>query len=119
MKLFELVSTAHAQFDLGANGGNKLTTGSFKFLELFGGGGTGEDDFSALLGQIIGIVLFIAALVAFAYLIFSGFQYITAGGDAAKAQTARQGIINALIGILVIVVSYTVLRYVGTLLLGD
>lgn len=71
--------------------------------------------FNGLLGTIISLVLIIAAIVAFFYLIISGFQYITSGGDPAKAQTARQGIINALIGILIIVVSYALLRYVATL----
>ncbi|MEX1051943.1 MAG: hypothetical protein WEC83_00975 [Patescibacteria group bacterium] len=109
MKLAELfISTAHAQ--------SSLTVDSFKFLDLFGAGDTTGGGFSPLLGRIIGIVLFIAALMAFGYLIVSGFQYITAGGDAAKAQIARQGIINALIGILVIVVSYTLLTYVGNIL---
>lgn len=69
--------------------------------------------FGNLVGTIIGWFLTIAALVAFIYLLVAGFQYITAGGDAAKAQAARTGIVNALIGIIVILVAYVVLRYVG------
>ncbi len=120
MKLFELVSTAHAQFGGGGgDGGTRNTFGfsDFNFLNPFKpGAGQSEVALNSVFGQIVGIILSIAAVVAFFYLIFAGFQYITAGGDAAKAQTARQGIINALIGIVVILVSYLVLRYVGTFL---
>lgn len=123
MKLFELVSTAHAQFggDTVSDGGARdsgFRLGNFNFLNPFRptSDTAAETQFNQVFGQIVGVVLTIAALVAFFYLIVSGFQYITAGGDAAKAQTARQGVINALIGIVIILISYLVLRYVGTFL---
>lgn len=121
MKLLEyIIPVAQAQF-----GGNNnpakdsgFRLGDFNFLQPFKPTSNAEagNTFNALLGQIIGLVLTIAAIVAFFYLVISGFQYITSGGDAGKAQTARQGIINALIGIVIILVAYLVLRYVGTFL---
>jgi hypothetical protein len=121
MKLIEyLVPVAKAQ-DEGAisEGGANFSISDFNFLRPFQtGAGDTTRTFNDLFGNIIGLVLTIAAIVAFFYLIVSGFQYITAGGDAGKAQTARQGIINALIGIVIILISYLVLRYVGTLI-GD
>ncbi len=122
MKLLELVSKAYAQGP-GAGGGagepdSNFRLDNFNFLNPFipTDNADAATTFNEVFGQIVGVVLTIAALVAFFYLIVSGFQYITAGGDAAKAQTARQGVINALIGIVIILVSYLVLRYVGTLL---
>lgn len=110
MNLLQLVvPVAHAQF--GSSTGSSFSISDFNFLTIFKG-----TSFDNVFGQVIGIVLTIAALVAFIYLLMAGFQYITAGGDAAKAQTARTGIINALIGIIVIVVSYTILRYVAGIL---
>ena len=119
MKLFEIVSTALAQGPGGGGGTNTrdgFTLDSFNFLNPFRPTTNqgAEDAVNSVFGQIVGIVLTIAAIVAFFYLVVSGFQYITAGGDAAKAQTARQGIVNALIGIVVILVSYIILRYVAT-----
>jgi len=107
------VSVAHAQSR------SNLNISSFNFLKLYGESGNATSNFNTLFGTIVGWVLTIAAIVAFFYLIVSGFQYITAGGDAAKAQTARQGIINALIGIIVILISWVVLRYVGTQFSGS
>jgi hypothetical protein len=124
MKLTEyIIPTVQAQF-----GGNSdpaktsgFTLGDFNFLRPFKPTSAADagNRFNNLLGQVIGLVLTIAAIVAFFYLVISGFQYITAGGDAGKAQTARQGIINALIGIIIILVAYLVLRYVGTFLTGE
>lgn len=109
MKLLEMIiPAAHAQAR------SSLDINSFNFLKLYGESGSATNNFNTLFGNIVGWVLTIAAIVAFFYLIVSGFQYITAGGDAAKAQTARQGIINALIGIVVVLISWVVLRYVGT-----
>lgn len=70
-----------------------------------------NNNFNSVVGTLIGVVLTVAGLVAFIYLIIAGFQYITAGGDAAKATAARQAIINAIIGVIVIVIAWTVLTY--------
>lgn len=110
MKLIEMIipkALAQAQ---GTTASSNLTLGDFNILRIT------EVGFDGLFGRIIGLVLLVAALVAFFYLIFSGFQYITSGGDPAKAQTARQGIVNALIGVIIIMLSYTILRYVSGLI---
>jgi hypothetical protein len=125
MKLTEyIIPTVQAQFAGSANDPAKtsgFTLRDFNFLKPFDADSAADasNKFNSLLGQLIGLVLTIAAIVAFFYLVISGFQYITAGGDAGKAQTARQGIINSLIGIIIILVSYLVLRYVGTFLTGE
>jgi len=116
MKITDLLVTkAYAQVG-GGGSSNSFNWDSFNFLRIFNSTDSNAQ-FNNLFGQIIGIVLTISAIVAFVYLLTAGFQYITSGGDAAKAQTARQSIINALIGILVIMISYAILRYVGTALL--
>ncbi len=74
---------------------------------------------SSLIAFVVNVILIVAALAAFIYLIIAGFQYITAGGDADKATKARTGIINALIGIIIILLAYGVLRYVGGVLFNN
>ena len=119
-KITELfVTTAYAQVGERTNATqSSFTIKDFFFLNPFkpAAGTSGQEAFSQLLGRIIGIALTLAAVGAFFYLLFSGFQYITAGGDAAKATAARTGIVNALIGIVVILVDYVILKYVGTAL---
>lgn len=120
MKLFELISTAHAQGGVIGNGSNenRFNLSDFNFLNPFKGDNA-STTVNSVFGQVVGIVLTVAAIVAFFYLIVSGFQYITAGGDAGKAQLARQGIVNALIGIVVILISYIILRYVVQVFTGQ
>jgi hypothetical protein len=63
-----------------------------------------------LTGSIIEIVLYVVGFVALLYLIWSGFKYITAGGDAKKATDARAGIINAIIGLIIVVGAFFFIR---------
>ena len=70
-----------------------------------------EGIFSSLVANLTGWILAIVGLVAFFYLIVSGFNYITAGGDAAKAGLARTGIINAIIGVIVVLLAYVIVRF--------
>jgi threonine/homoserine/homoserine lactone efflux protein len=57
----------------------------------------------------------IGGALAVIYLIWAGIQYIQAGGDASKAKAARASIINAIIGIVVILSTYTIIRFAGSI----
>lgn len=109
-----LVGVAHAQF----GGGNRPTIQSFDFLGGLIGINDPEGGINRVIGGAVGLVLLLAAIVAFVYFIIAGFQYMTAGGDAAKAQAARQHIINSIIGIVIILLSYAILRFIFQRLLN-
>ncbi len=68
------------------------------------------DFFSNTVETIINIVFFLAAAAAIIYLIWAGVKYITAGGDTKKAGEARQAILNAVIGIAVVIGAYTLIN---------
>jgi ABC-type phosphate transport system permease subunit len=95
-----IVPVAHAQI-----------TGfsQFKLFTLRPGGdvGTAQNFVVVLLNWFLVIV----AIIAFVYLVLQGLKYITSGGDAAKATEARNGIINAIIGIIVIVLAFFIIRF--------
>jgi len=78
-------------------------------------GDNAKDTFILLFGKITYWVIAIAVAVAFIYLIVSGIQYITAGGDAEKATKARTGILNAIIGIVVIALAWVILSFAAGL----
>lgn len=70
---------------------------------------------TGLVLLILNYLIFFAAVLAIIYLIWAGIQYITAGTDDEKAKKARSGIYNAIIGIVIIVLSYAIIQYVARL----
>lgn len=76
-------------------------------------GGTNIGD---LLDKVIPFVSVAAGVVAFAFLIYSGFLYMTAGGNAESAKKGQAGILNAIIGLIIVALAYTITTaLVGTL----
>jgi hypothetical protein len=67
-----------------------------------------------LFGRIIVAVFVIAVLIALAFLIFGGIKWIISGGDKAGVEGARNMIVAALVGLVVVFLSYFILN----LLLG-
>lgn len=67
-----------------------------------------------LLIEFIWVVAIIAVLV----IIYSGIQYVTAAGDAERAERAKKTMIGAIIGLIVIIVAYaafnTTMRILST-----
>jgi hypothetical protein len=54
-----------------------------------------------------------AGIAAFFYLVYSGFLYLTAGGNADSAKKGQQGIMNAIIGLVIISLSYVIFRAIA------
>lgn len=64
--------------------------------------------------SIINAALVLAGVVAVAYLIIGGYQYITSSGNAETAATAKGTIMNAIIGLVVIFAAYVIIDFVMT-----
>lgn len=67
-----------------------------------------------VLGRIIRTVFWIAMILAFFYFLYAGFQYITAGSNSEQADNGRKGIVNAIIGIVILFISMSLLNFVIT-----
>jgi len=68
--------------------------------------GTLGDIVSALLPYLI---LF-AGLGFFAAMIYSGFNFMTSGGDPKKIESAKGCLMNSLVGFIVVLTSYFLIR---------
>ena len=66
--------------------------------------------FVGILNHVINIFLWVAAALAVIYLIYSGVLYITAAGNPDSAKKGQQGVINAIIGIVIIVAVFFIIR---------
>lgn len=69
-------------------------------------------DIGTLISGAIGAAFVIAGLLVFAYLVWGGIQWITAGGDKANLESARGRISNALVGLAIIAAAYAVILLV-------
>lgn len=65
-----------------------------------------------VLATVINWIFVAVTIIALLYLIWGGFKWIISAGDKAKVQEAQQHIINALIGLIVVFLSYVILNIV-------
>ena len=66
--------------------------------------------FQKLYSKVFNLISVLAALLAVFLLVLNGIRYITAGGDPAKIKTARANIVSVVIGIIIIVSAYFIIR---------
>ncbi len=69
--------------------------------------------------SVLNLVILIAAIIAILYLIWAGIKYITASTNEEEAKKARTAIYNAIIGIVVIILSYALIVWVGNLVKNE
>ncbi|MFO0881994.1 MAG: pilin [Candidatus Saccharimonadales bacterium] len=75
-------------------------------------GSTGSAQPEDLVAKIINIFSWVVGAIAVIMLIFAGFKYVTSGGDAGKITSAKNTIIYALIGLVVVALSQTLVIFV-------
>lgn len=67
---------------------------------------------------IIDWALYLAAIVAVIFIIYGGFLYITSAGNATQAGNGRATLVNALIGLAMVVLSYIIVQIVYNFLVN-
>ena len=85
-------------------------------------GGTGlpgDTSITAFILKIINIALAIAGLIAVLFLIIGGFRYITSAGNEETAEQARKIITNSIIGIVIIILSFVIVRVISNALVRN
>ncbi len=73
-------------------------------------------NFSNLINGVLSFVMVIAALLVFFYLIWGAFNWITSGGDKGKIDQARQKIIAAVVGLIIVASSFAIATLVTNFL---
>lgn len=59
-------------------------------------------DFGDRLGSILTVVLTIGMLLLLLYLVWGAVEWLTSGGDSSKLQAARNRMMHAIVGILLL-----------------
>lgn len=72
--------------------------------------------FGGLVAQVLNIALVIGVVAVFYFFILGGIEWITAGGESAKIQKARDKITQAVIGLVVLVSIVAIMMFIQQLL---
>lgn len=73
---------------------------------------SGENALQVVVANLINIAFMAAGIVAVIYLIIGGFRYVTSSGNAEQTEAAKMTIMNAIIGLIVIFISFLIVNYI-------
>ena len=74
----------------------------------------GNTDILQIVRAVIRFILLIAFVLAFIFLLLGGLRWITAGGDEKSVAGARGMITAALIGLVIVLLAFAIIKLVET-----
>jgi hypothetical protein len=89
---------------------NGCAISNFTFLPTAGAGGS---DIPLILLAIVDDLLRIAGIVAVAFVIYGGYQYVTSQGQPEKTARAQNTITDALVGVAIAVAAISIVTFLG------
>ena len=70
-------------------------------------------DFGKLFTGLVSFLLLTAFILAFFYLILGGISWLTSGGDKGNVENARNKIIAAIVGLVIVASTWAIFNLVG------
>lgn len=93
-----------------------------KFIQLLAQNGTinpGDiglkdppTDANVVVGDVLTAVYFWAGVIAVLVIIIAGIMYTTSGGNATNTKRAREAIIYAIVGLIVIMMAFVITQFI-------
>lgn len=71
-------------------------------------------DITRVLVAIVELLLRVGGMVAVAFIIWGGIQYVLSQGSPDKTKAAKDTIVNAIIGLVVVMLATAIINFVGT-----
>lgn len=65
-----------------------------------------------LFANGLNLVYFVAGVIAVLVIIFAGFMYVTSGGDAAAVAKAKNALLYAIVGLVVVALAFVITQFV-------
>lgn len=75
--------------------------------------GYDTDFFNTKIGQIVGFALSFIGVVFLILMIYAGISWMTAAGNQEKVSKAKDLIINAIIGLIIVLMAYAITSFIG------
>lgn len=83
---------------------------------IFGTGGlNGASSVSDLIARVIEILLMFGGVIAVVFVVIGGYWYVTSAGNEEQAEKGRKTLLNAIIGVVLIVLSYVIINVIVNL----
>lgn len=100
------------QKDLGA--GADAATGDRSSNTCDSTTGNGTEGLGKIARQVTNLFSIIVGAIAIIMIIYGGFRYITSGGDSGKVGNAKNTLIYAIIGLIIVALAQLIVRFVLT-----
>lgn len=75
-----------------------------------------EPTLAGVVNSFLGIIFYLAAFLAFFWLVWGAFQYLFAGGNKEELAKARARITYAVIGLIIVILSFAMAQFVQQVL---
>lgn len=101
--------------------GSLLAIPAFAALDLpkpAGLPGQETDTFTNVVLYYIDVFLVVVGIITVGFLIYGGFRYITSAGNEEQAEAGKKAIQNAIIGLVVVILSYVIVAVISNALFG-
>lgn len=107
-----------------------MSSNSVQLAQIFGSGiqppseaysvgsetGTGAlTNMETMISNVLGIATVIATIIFIVYFVLAAITWITSGGDTNKVQKARDQIIQGVLGLVILVLMYSLVGLIGTI----
>lgn len=76
------------------------------------------NDFFIIIANLIQVGLVLSGMLAIIFISWSGIQYITSQGDPQKVQSAKSGLRNSIVGLILAAGSYMLVKFFSSRLLA-
>ncbi len=80
--------------------------------------GLGQGELESTIGALIRVALSLLGVIAVVIILWGGFSWMTAGGEEAKIQDAKNLIIGGIVGLAIILSAYAIATFVLSSLIG-
>ncbi len=70
-------------------------------------------DLGRLISTGVSVIIIVSGILVFVFLVWGGLEWLTAGGDKTKTQSAQSRITNALVGLAIIAASWALVRIIA------
>jgi hypothetical protein len=86
------------------------------------GESSGAEDGSKFVSYVVylwKVSINLGALAVIAFFIFGAVEWMTAGSDTKKTESARNRMTNAVVGLIILVASFTLISFISKVFFGD